>query len=470
MKSDNKGLWRDCLKLIRSQLAEDVFDVWFKDTELINFENGKVTIGVPSEYYVMQYENRLKNVFRAALKEVFGSNIKIEYTYYVVSSDPTSAVTIEKSTSDGENNQKKPEGKQTSRTSRKGGVIYEDFDSQLNPAYTFENYCHGRSNQLPFTIAESIGNNPGNTNFNPFFLFGNTGVGKTHLIQGIGQRIKQQNPSAKVLYVSARTFTKQYGQAAGAPNNGRIDDFIAFYQNLDALLIDDIQEFAGMAKTQNAFFTIFNHLHLKGTLLIMTSDRPPVDLTGIMDRLINRFKWGVTEQLLPPDFELRKMILRNKSQKNGLNLPEDVINVIANHVTDSVRELESIVLSLIARAALVNQPITPQLTEAVMQSIVKINTKRINFDMIVENVAAKFDLDPDVIFSRSRVRDIADARQVIMYLAYKLTDLSSKVIGYKLSRSHVTVLHGIKTIENRITLEQPFAHMIEEIENTLRNT
>lgn len=465
MRTDHKELWQRCLASIRDRLPSDVFGVWFKDAESLSYEDGKLTIGVPSEYFVMQYENRFFSVLRAALIEVYGPGVKIEYSYNVVSLDPSSKVTIEKSTSDGESKPAKPTKPEKAPTFVKQGVVYEDVDSQLNPAYTFENYCHGNSNQLPFTIAESIGNNPQKTDFNPFFLYGNTGVGKTHLIQAIGLRIKQHTPSAHVLYIHSRDFVNQYGNATKAK---RHNDFINFYQGFDALLIDDIQELAGKPGTQEAFFPIFNYLHQSGKLLIMTSDRPPVELSDIMDRLINRFKWGVTEMLPGPDLELRKQILRHKSKKNGLDLPEEVIDVIASHVTDSVRELESIVLSLIARAALMNQPITPQLATVVMQSTVKVTKRKINFDMIVDTTAAQFDLDPDVIFSRSRVRDIADARQVIMYLAYRLTDLSSKMIGYKLSRSHVTVLHGIKTIENRIAVETNFAHQIEDIENTLK--
>lgn len=465
---DHKELWQRTLTAISTQLPPDIFNVWFKDAESIGYENGRLTIGVPSEYFVMQYENRLYGVLRKALKEVYGPGVKIEYTYNVVSSDPTTAVTIEKSTSEADKAARPEVSKKRQKTpdSVRSNVEYEEVESNLIDSYTFENYCQGASNRLACTIAESIGNNPQKTDFNPFFLYGNTGVGKTHLIHAIGLRVLQNKPDARVLYVRARTFENQYGNAV---REKHINDFINFYQSIDVLLIDDIQELTGKPGIQNAFFQIFSYLHQKGTLLVMTSDRPPVDLDGIMERLVNRFKWGVTEQLPGPDFELRKSILRHKSVKNGLALPEDVINTIAANVTDSVRELEGIVISLIARAALMNQPVTPQLASIVMQSTVKLNKRRINFDMIVEMVAQHFDLDPDVIFSRSRVRDIADARQVIMYLAYKLTDLSSKMIGYKLNRSHVTVLHGIKTTENRINMEPSFAQQIKSIEQSLQS-
>lgn len=464
--ADHKELWQQTMAAVRTQLPADIFNVWFKDTESMGYENGRLTISVPSEYFVMQYENRFYHVLRNALKKVYGPEVKIEYTFNVVSSDPTTAVTIEKSTSDGDKQGKSVDTKRRKiPDSVKPDVVYEEVDPQLNELYTFENYCKGESNLLPYTIAESIGNNPKKTDFNPFFLYGNTGVGKTHLMQAIGLRAKQVCPELTVLYIRARTFANQYGNAV---REKHINDFVNFYQSIDVLLIDDIQELTGQPGIQSAFFQIFSYLHQKGTLLVMTSDRPPIALEGMMERLVNRFKWGVTESLPGPDYELRKEILRRKSVKNGLALPEGVIEVIANTVTESVRELEGIVISLIARAALMNQPITPQLASVVMHSTVKLTKRRINFDMIVDNVAQQFDLDPDVIFSRSRVRDIADARQVIMYLGYKLTDLSSKMIGCKLSRSHVTVLHGIKNIENRIATEPAFAQQIHDIEEVLK--
>lgn len=447
-------------------MQAEVFDVWFRNTESVNFKDGKVTLSVPSEYFVTQYEHRFYNVMRSAFRKVYGAGVKIEYTYNVVGSDPSSSVTIESSSPSASINN--PIVKQTARPANpiNSGVLYEEVDSQLNPIYNFENYCVGNSNKLPFTIAEFIGNNPRKTDFNPFFLYGSTGVGKTHLIQAIGIRVKEKIPTARVLYITARIFENQYGNAV---REKKINDFINFYQSIDVLLIDDIQELTGKPGIQNAFFPIFNFLHQKGKLLIMTSDRPPVELDGIMDRLLNRFKWGVTEILPGPDAELRRQILRQKSAKNGLALPESVIEVIANHVTESVRELEGVVMSLITRATLLNLPITPELAKVVMQSAVKVQKRKVNFDMIVEATAAHYNLDADVIFSRSRVRDISDARQAIMYLASKHTDLSSTSIGYKLGRTHVTVLHGIKTVENRMGVEAAFQESIESIEKALRS-
>lgn len=464
MSDDHKILWQQCLDIIRDNMPAQIFGVWFKDAVSLGYANDKVTISVPSEYFVKQYEERFYNILRSALRRVYGPKVKIEYTYNVVSADPSSAVTM--SSSSPSTTLKNPVSQQTQRPANPSakGVVYQEIESQLNATYNFENYCIGNSNRLAATIAEAIGNHPKKTDFNPFFLYGNTGVGKTHLIQAIGIRAKELWPQARVLYITARIFENQYGTAV---RDKHINDFINFYQSIDVLLLDDIQELSGKTGTQNAFYPIFNYLHQRGRLLIMTSDRAPAQLDGFMDRLLSRFKWGVTEVLPGPDLDLRRQILRQKSQRNGLSLPDDVIDVIASHVTDSVRELEGIVLSLLTRATLLNQPVTAELARIVMQSCVKLTKRKINFDMIVEATASQYDLDPDVIFTRSRQHDISEARQVIMYLASELTELSSTAIGFKLRRSHPTVLFGVKAIQNRQETEPEFADRLAGIRQSL---
>jgi chromosomal replication initiator protein len=343
-------------------------------------------------------------------------------------------------------------------------VSYEDFDPQLNSSYNFENYCLGESNRLPYTIADFIANHPEKNDFNPFFLYGNVGVGKTHLIQAIGIRIKEQFPRAKVLYVPVRHFQNQ---VSIANIKGKVPDFLNWYQHLDVLLMDDLQELTTRG-TMDLLFPIFNHLHLQGKKLIFTCDRAPYELDGLTDRLIDRFKWGVTEQLPKPDLELRKKILHSKALKNGLTLSEDVLNVIAEDVTGSVRELEGIVMGIITHSIALNCPITVELAREVMKHSMQTRKKIINFDMIVEATADFYNLNPDVIFSKSRLRDIADARQVIMYLANKLTGLSSPAIGQKLNRRHATVLYGIKTIKDRIPFSKDLSDAVEGIESVLK--
>ena len=443
--ANHKELWQHCLEIIKSNIHETQFQSWFQPVESIGFENGVVTLRLPSDFFREQYEGRFFPILSKTMKRVYGANVRLQYTIEVVNKDPESAVIIESQTPS-------------------NIVRYEDIDSQLNLTYNFENYCVGNSNKLVHTIAEYIGNNPNKVDFNPVFLYGPTGVGKTHLIQAIGIRVKEVKPSARVLYITARVFENQYGQAV---HDKKVTDFINFYQSIDVLLIDDIQEIAGKVGTQKAFFPIFNHLHQKGKQIIMTSDRPPVELDGIMERLINPFSWGVTEVLPKPDLELRKQIINQKSRKNGLALSEDVVELIAEYATDSVRELEGVIMSLITRASILNHPVTADLARVVMKSTVKI-TKKINFEMIVETTAAAYNFDSDVIFTKNRMRNIADARQVVMYLANKFTDLSSTMIGAKLGRTHATVLHGIKNVQNRIGVEKSFAEFIDQIETTLK--
>lgn len=461
MAENHKILWQKCLEIIKDNIPAIAFDAWFKPAESKEYTDGVVTLAIPSDFFREQYEERFYPILRRAMQRVYGPKVKLQYVLCVVKDDPESEVRIK----EGDRAILQPASKQVVKPNPFSEITYEDIDSQLNPTYNFENYCLGESNKLAYTIAESIGNSPTNNNFNPFFLYGSTGVGKTHLIQAIGVRVKEKMPNARVLYITSRIFENQYGTAV---REKRVNDFINFYQSIDVLLIDDIQELSSKLGTQNAFYPIFNDLHQKGKTLIMTSDRPPVELDGIMDRLINRFKWGVTAILPKPDLNLRKQILRQKSAKNGLSLPEDVISLIAENVTDSVRELEGVVISLITRATILNQPITTDLARIVIQYAVKTSKKKINFDMIVEATAAYYNIDPDVIFTKNRVRDIADARQIIMYLSNKHTELSSTSIGYKLARTHATVLHGIKTVENRMVVEKSMSEAIDSIEQALR--
>lgn len=465
MELDHKELWKQCLAIIKANVSPEQFETWFYPTESLGYVDNLVTLYVPSDYFREKYEHDFYNILLATMRRVYGPHVKLQYSLEYIQGDPFSAVTVE--SAEPSPLLTNPTVRTTQRPPNPFGsnIIYEDIDSQLNPTYNFKNYCVGESNKLVHAIAEFIANNPEKNDFNPFFLYGSTGVGKTHLIQAIGIRVKEIMPQARVLYITSRIFENQYGTAV---NKKKINDFINFYQSIDVLLIDDIQELSSKQGTQQAFYPIFNYLHQKGKKLIMTSDRSPVELDGIMDRLINRFKWGITEILPKPDYGLRKQILIKKAAKNGLNLPEDVINLIAENVTDSIRELEGIVLSLITRATVLNQPITIDLARVVMQSAVKTIQKKINFDMIVEAVASYYNIDADVIFTKNRVRDIADARQVIMYLANKYTDLSSTSIGYKLARTHATVLYGIKAVGDRLCNEKDLVEAVATIEQTLK--
>ncbi|MCM1369664.1 MAG: chromosomal replication initiator protein DnaA [Candidatus Amulumruptor caecigallinarius] len=456
-----KSNWNKCLELIRSNIGEERFSTWFSKVDALEFCDGCLVLKVPTHFYMDKLENDFYNVMRSALRHVFGCNVKLEYEYNVIGNDNRSKIKVE-SPQQSHLLKNKVEMTASCEPVEKRTV---NFDPQLSTMLNFENYCVGKSNRLPFTIAEHIANHPEKPDFNPFFLYGSVGVGKTHLIQAIGIRIKERNPRARVLFLSMRQFQNLY---ANATRKKEIPDFINWFQQMDALLFDDLQELSGKVGTAEALFPIFQYLHQNNKKLVFTCDRPPMELDGIADRLIDRFKWGITEPLESPDYNLRRDILNFKARKSGLDLSEDIIDLIARSATTSVRELEGIVMGLYTRSIACNSPITLDLAQEVISHFVKKPAKKIiNFDMIVENTAEFYKLNPDAIFSKSRLRDIADARQMIMYLCKKHTNLSSPAIGAKLNRKHATVLHGISAVADRLRYSQEMSDAVCTIESAL---
>ncbi|MDE6396888.1 MAG: chromosomal replication initiator protein DnaA, partial [Muribaculaceae bacterium] len=303
-----------------------------------------------------------------------------------------------------------------------------DIDPQLNPRYTFENYCSSDSNKIAVSIAESIANNPQGNPFNPLFVFGPTGVGKTHLIQAVGIRIKEQHPENRVLYVTARLFMSQYSTAVLKSETNK---FFNFYQGIHTLIIDDVQDLSGKSKqsTQNTLYHIFNHLYLNNRQIILSSDRAPAEMEGFEERLLGRFKCGMSVSLDKPDKDLRRSVLILKARQDGIELDDEIIEYIAGNVTESIRELEGIMVSLVAHAAVLNRPITLDLAKMVVSNAIKINRRQINFEVIAREVSTYFGLEPDVLFTKSRKREISDARQVTIYLVKKLTPMPLTAIG-----------------------------------------
>lgn len=451
--------WARCLDLIRDNIGADQLQVWFASAEPVDFHDGHLVLRVSSAYYADLYDDHFGNILHCALDKAFGCRVSLEYEYNVIANDNASRVKVQS-----------PERSKSlinpiARQMESGPVERrgQDFDSQLNPTLSFENYCVGKSNEVAYTIAEHIANHPEKQEFNPYFLYGNVGVGKTHLIQAIGIRIKERNPGARVLFMTMRQFQNMY-QHVAMDSNGDIPQFINWFQSMDCILFDDLQEMTG-AKTAATLFPIFNHLHQHNKKLIFTCDRPPMELDGLTDRLIDRFKWGITEPLPAPDLELRKKILHAKAARGGLEISEEIIDLIAESCTGSVRELEGIVIGLQLRCINANQPLSVEMAREVISHTVKTPVRRsVNFDMIVENTAEYFNLNPDNLFSKSRLRDIADARQIVMYLCSKHTDLSTPAIGAKLKREHSTVIYGIKAVKDRMSCSKETAAAIEAIE------
>lgn len=457
-------MWNKCLEIFRDNLDAEQYNAWFAPIVALSFVDNKLTLKLPSQYFVEHIEQNYINLVSATLRRVFGPEVKLCYNYFIIKDAPETSVTVEKDhTSPALSNPVEAQARHLSNPFDQAPL--EDIDPQLNPKYTFENYCGSMSNKLAVSIGKAIAHDPDCKTFNPLFVFGATGVGKTHLMQAIGIKIKENNPRARVLYLTSRVFESQYTTAV---RNNKVNDFINFYQSIDVLLLDDIQEFAGKQGTQNTFYHIFNHLHQNQKQLIMTSDCPPAQMDGMIPRLISRFKWGMTVELMKPDYELRRQVLQLRAAQDGLTIPAEVLDYIASNVTDSVRELEGIVVALLAHATMLNKEISIELAQSVIGNSVKISRKQVSFEMIVETVADYYNLDSELFYGKSRKRDISDARQLVMYLAKKNTQLSSTNIGMRLMRDHATVLHAAKQVEQRLSIEKKFQHDVEIIENELK--
>lgn len=462
MTNPHQELWAQCCQFIKDNISPLQYDTWFRDITSESFDDAtrKLVLKVQSSFFVDQLEERFLPVLRAAVKKVFGEGVQIFYCYRTVGNDPTTT-NVQKSVAPSPTimAQSKAQAANPFRNDSR-----EDFDPQLNPRYTFENYCQSDSNKIARSIGEAIANNPSLKTFNPLFVFGPAGVGKTHLIQAIGIRVKERNPHARVLYVTARLFQSQY-TAAAAKN---INSFFHFYQSIDTLIVDDIQDLQNMPGTQNTFFHIFNHLRQHDKQIIMSSDRSPAEMEGFEERLLSRFKWGMQVELERPDLELRRDVLKLKAEQDGISLPGEVAEYLVENVTNSVRELEGIVVSLMAHATVLNRDISLDLARRVMANAVKINRKQVNFEMIADAVASHYNLSPDLLFTKSRKREVSDARQVVMYLAKKLANMPLTTIGHKIDRTHATVIYACNSIEDRLSTERKLAADIEAIEASIK--
>ena len=345
-------------------------------------------------------------------------------------------------------------------------VPVQDLDPMLKSNYSFDNFIEGLSNKLPRAAAESIAQKPGKTVFNPLFLYGASGVGKTHLANAIGLKVKELYPEKRVLYVSAHLFKVQYTDSV---RKNTLNDFINFYQSIDVLIIDDVHEFAEKHSTQNAFFQVFNHLHQLGKQLILTSDRPPVDLQGLDPRLLSRFEWGLTTELLPPDYETKLAILKAKSFREGISLPEDVLDYIASKVVSNIRELEGTLISLIANATLTKRKITLSLAQELIDKIVSTPKNDISVNKIKKTVCDYFGITPEILLSNTRKREIVQARQIAMYLGRSLTKVSLAAIGSQIGgKDHATVLHACNTVGDLIATDRTFKQYVADIEKLLK--
>ena len=469
MGSTANSVWNNCLAFIQDNIQPQAFKTWFEPIQPIKLEDNALSIQVPSKFFYEWLEEHYVKLLKVALTKELGENaklvyiIKMENTYgnsepYTERIPSTNRGAMGPQEMDVPIQSKNPELKNPFVIP---GIRNIKIESQLNPNYNFENFLEGDSNRLARSAGMAVANKPGGTSFNPLLIFGGVGLGKTHLAHAIGVEIKDKYPERTVLYISAEKFTQQYIESV--KKNTR-NDFIHFYQLIDVLIIDDVQFFSGKTGTQDVFFHIFNHLHQNGKQVILTSDKAPVDMQDIEQRLLSRFKWGLSAELQSPDYETRISILKNKLYRDGVEMPDEIVEYVAKHIKTNIRELEGAIISLIAQSSFNKKEVTLELAQQVVEKFVK-NTKReVSIDYIQKVVSDYFEMDVATLQSKTRKRHIVQARQLAMFFAKKYTKASLASIGSQIGkRDHATVLHACKTVDNLAETDKQFRKYIEDL-------
>lgn len=469
MEKNCRNIWARCLKLIEEQLPPKTFKIWFEPIRALKFKDDVLTIQVASNYVYECLEERFIDILRSSLKAVIGPNAKLEYSVVVENQQKAPLTTTLSSAP-----LKKPET----------NTIYLDkpnqiglknpfervnnrlqIDSQLNPAYTMESFIEGSCNRLAKSAGTAIAKNPGGTAFNPLLIYGGSGLGKTHLAQAIGLEVKQNFPEKVVLYVSTNLFQTQFTEAV---RKNEINDFLHFYQLIDVLILDDIHELAGKTATQNTFFHIFNHLQQLGKQLILTCDKAPAELSGIEDRLLSRFKWGLSAEIKSPDFETRKEIVLYKTKKDGIEFAPDVIEYICKYVDNNVRELEGTMISLLAQATFNRKDLTVGLVRDVLGKTVRRQAENLTVDRIQQVVCEHFNIEPELLQTKTRKREVVQARYLAMYFCKSYTKASLSFIGSQIGKKdHATVLYACKVVNDMMETDRKFRIEVEELQKKL---
>lgn len=464
MKASPDARWDNALALIRENVSQQQYDTWFRPIVFESFDGAKKTllVQVPSPFVYEYLEENYVDLLIKVLHRTFCEGIRLNYRV-VTDKEHKLSQDIESDPADIE---QKPRTRANQSPTPLDAAQPQQIDPQLNPHLSFANYIEGASNKLPRSVGQSIAEHPNTTQFNPMFIYGPSGCGKTHLVNAIGLRTKQLYPQKRVLYISARLFQVQYTNAV---LQNSTNDFIRFYQTIDMLIVDDIQEWISAPKTQDTFFHIFDHLFRNGKRIILASDRPPVDLKGMPERLLTRFSCGLIAELEKPNTQLCVDILENKIRKDGLHIPSDVIEFISQTANGSVRDLQGVINSLMAYSIVYNSNIDMRLAERVIKRAVKIDDKPLTVDEIIETVCNHFNVSPSAVGGKSRKRDFVVARQVSMYLAQKYTKMPASRIGKLVgNRDHSTVIHSCTQVENRLKVDKEFLAEIQSLENSFK--
>ncbi|MDA7502014.1 chromosomal replication initiator protein DnaA [Chitinophagales bacterium] len=467
-------LWDSCLRTIRENVNQQSFKTWFQPIQPIKLEESVLTIQVPSQFFYEWLEEHYVVLLRKTIKRELGERARLEYRIVVnENGNGGNPFTI-----DAPNRAQASDESNSVRGQHSGmgtaiknpfvipGIKKVEIDSQLNPNYLFDNFVEGECNQLGRSAGFAVANKPGGTAFNPLVLYGGVGLGKTHLAQAIGNYVKSNFQSKSVLYVSSEKFTNQFIEAV---KQGSINDFIHFYQLIDLLIVDDIQFFGEKERTQDIFFHIFNHLHQSGKQIVLTSDRPPKDLVGMEERLLSRFKWGLTTDLQVPDFETRMAILEQKMSLEGVELPHEVVEYVAYNIDTSIRELEGALISLIAQSSLTRKDIDLSLAKKIVKSFVNNIIRDISVDFIQQTVCEHMEVDREKIVGKTRKREIVQARQIAMYFCKQYTDKSLKSIGSAFGgRDHSTVIHSCNAVQDQLDTDKEYHRNLVQIEKVIR--
>lgn len=477
MTNGHETVWNNCLQIIRDNLTFQAYKTWFEPIQAVQLRNSVLTLQVPSQFFYEWIEEHYIDLLRKVIRKELGPSGKLEYRIQMENNfNSKDNVTVNLPTTNKKSLKNKPTNMPIDLNKGKSKGVPNPFiipglkkikvNSQLNEAKSFDNFIEGDCNRLARSAGFAVAQNPGRTSFNPFFVYSNNGLGKSHLLQAIGIEVKSNFPEKTVLYVRSEQFVNQFIDAV---RNNSQNDFIHFYQMIDVLLIDDIHDLANKEKTQDIFFHIFNHLHQHGKQLVITSDKPPVELEGIKPRLLSRFKWGLAADLQTPDLETRIAILRSKLYKDGLQMPEEVIEYLAYSITTNIRELEGALISILAQASLNKKPITLDLARQMIDKFVKNTSREISIDYIQKVVSDYFNIPIDMINSKTRKREIVQARQIAMYFSKKYTKSSLATIGIHCgNKDHATVLHACRTVNNLIDTDKEFRAYVDDLEKKIK--
>ena len=462
------SVWNNCLNFIQQNIDPKQFQIWFRPIKPVSLVEATLTLEVPSEFFREYIEDAYLDILKASLKKELGAGAKL---VYVVAPVQKQAPMVYPAAHGNTPVNKTISVETYSKAANPGPFVFPGIqrvqvNPQLNPVYCFENLVVGECNKMGFTAGESISAAPGKTAFNPLFLFGGPGLGKTHLAQAIGIAIKKKYPELVVLYVPANRFKTQFMDAVNVKN--KLTDFLAFYQKMDVLIMDDIQDLMGPS-TQNAFFNIFNHLHQSGKQLIFTSDRAPADLENFEVRLLSRLKWGLSVELQKPDYQTRLNMLKARAFREGVKLADNVLEFLATRIKSNFRELEGALISLIANATLAHKEVTVELAESITENIVGEEQNDVTIDGVQKVVCEYFNITREELLSKTRKRNIVQARQIAMYMSRNLiSNCSLSTIGAEIGgKDHATVLHACTTVSDLMSTDKTFKQYVTDIEKLL---